>query len=174
MNINKEFELLLRPLTESEFEKLENSCLKEGIRDSIITWNGFIIDGHNRYNIAKKHKLKYTTIEKKFKNENDVSLWIILNQFSRRNLTKKEIKYLRGKKQEFEKSKNHKNIHSTSDVISKEFNVDKRTIYRDQNLAKSIDTINNKVGQKYKNDILSEKIKKIDDDVFYCWCLIMQ
>lgn len=170
MKINKEFELLLRPLTENEFEKLENSCLKEGIRDSIITWNGFIIDGHNRYDIAKKHKLKYRTIEKEFKNENDVSLWMILNQFSRRNLTKKEIKYLRGKKQEFEKGKKYNNYgsyedHTTSNSISKEFNVDKRTIYRDQNLAKSIDTINNKVGQKYKNDILSEKIKITDQEI---------
>ena len=86
MKINLEFQKLIPPLTDDELNILENSCLTEGIREPILTWDGFIIDGHNRYNIAKKHNLQYKTAEKVFDNEQAVKEWMILNQFGRRNL----------------------------------------------------------------------------------------
>lgn len=87
MKINLEFQKLIPPLTYDELNILENSCLTEGIREPILTWDGFIIDGHNRYNIAKKHNLQYKTTEKVFDNEQAVKEWMILNQFGRRNLS---------------------------------------------------------------------------------------
>lgn len=86
MKINSEFQKLIPPLTNDELNLLESSCLTEGIREPILTWDGFIIDGHNRYNIAKKHNLQYKTAEKVFDNEQVVKEWMILNQFGRRNL----------------------------------------------------------------------------------------
>ena len=65
---------------------LETSILKEGVRDAIVTWNDFIIDGHNRYEIATRHGLPYNTISKEFDSEDEVKEWMILNQFGRRNL----------------------------------------------------------------------------------------
>lgn len=47
--IKDEFKKLIPALTAEEFKQLEQNCLDEGIREKIITWNGFIIDGHNRY-----------------------------------------------------------------------------------------------------------------------------
>lgn len=87
MKIKEEFKKLIPPLTADEYSQLEANCIAEGIRDAILTWNGFIIDGHNRYEIANKHGLKYRTEEKKFESENDVKEWMILNQFGRRNLS---------------------------------------------------------------------------------------
>jgi N6-adenosine-specific RNA methylase IME4 len=87
MKIKEEFKRLIPPLAAEEFAQLEANCIQEGIRDAIVTWNGFIIDGHNRYEIAQKHGLKYTTIEKHFESESDVIEWMILNQFGRRNLS---------------------------------------------------------------------------------------
>lgn len=86
MQIKKEFKDLIPPLSQEEFKQLEENCLKEGIRDAIVTWQGFIIDGHNRYEIAQRHGLEYKTIEKAFETENDVIEWMIRNQFGRRNL----------------------------------------------------------------------------------------
>lgn len=86
MQIKKEFKELIPPLSQEEFKQLEENCLKEGIRDAIVTWQGFIIDGHNRYQIAQRHNLEYQTIEKAFESENDVIEWMIRNQFGRRNL----------------------------------------------------------------------------------------
>ena len=86
MQIKQEFKKLIPALTPEEFKQLEENCLKEGIRDAIVTWQGFIIDGHNRYEIAQRHNLEYKSIEKQFENENDVVEWMIRNQFGRRNL----------------------------------------------------------------------------------------
>ena len=46
------------------------------------------LDGHNRYEIAQKHNLTYKTIQRKFDSEDAAKLWIIDNQFGRRNLPK--------------------------------------------------------------------------------------
>ena len=87
MKINEEFKKLIPALSVEEFNQLEQNCLAEGIREKIITWNGFIIDGHNRFEIATKHKLKFETESKEFESENDVREWMINNQFGRRNLS---------------------------------------------------------------------------------------
>jgi N6-adenosine-specific RNA methylase IME4 len=87
LEIKEEFKKLIPPLTVEEFKQLEQNCLDEGIREKIITWNGFIIDGHNRYEIATRWNLDYKTENKYFKNENDVKEWMINNQFGRRNLS---------------------------------------------------------------------------------------
>lgn len=86
LEIKEEFKKLIPPLTSEEFNQLEQNCLAEGIREAILTWNGFIIDGHNRYEIANKWNLDFQTKSKHFKNEEEVKEWMILNQFGRRNL----------------------------------------------------------------------------------------
>ena len=86
MKIKEEFKKLIPPLSEEEFNQLEQNCLKEGIRESILVWNDFIIDGHNRYEIAQKHNLQFEIKSKQFENEDEVKEWMILNQFGRRNL----------------------------------------------------------------------------------------
>jgi hypothetical protein len=87
IQIKDEFKKLIPALTVEEFKQLEQNCLDEGIREKIITWNGFIIDGHNRYEIATRWNLEYETETKRFKDENEVKLWMIDNQNGRRNLT---------------------------------------------------------------------------------------
>ena len=87
LEIKKEFKELIPALTAEEFKQLEDNCLAEGIREKILTWNGFIIDGHNRYEIATKWNLDYQTESKFFKDEEAVKEWMILNQFGRRNLS---------------------------------------------------------------------------------------
>ena len=86
MEILKEFQDLIPPLTNEEYKQLENNCLEEGIREKIITWNNYIIDGHNRYKIAQQWNLDYQTESKSFKSKDEVKEWMILNQFGRRNI----------------------------------------------------------------------------------------
>ena len=87
IQIKDEFKKLIPELTKEEFSQLEANCLAEGIREKIITWNGFIIDGHNRFEIATRWNLEYQTESKRFETENDVREWMINNQFGRRNLS---------------------------------------------------------------------------------------
>ena len=87
MQIKDEFKKLIPALSVEEFKQLEQNCLAEGIREKIITWNGFIIDGHNRFEIATRWNLDYECESKRFKDENEVKEWMIHNQFGRRNLS---------------------------------------------------------------------------------------
>ena len=87
IEIKKEFKELIPALTTEEFKQLEENILKDGIRDPLVLWNGYLIDGHNRYQIAFKHGLEYKTIDKEFEDESQVKEWMINNQFGRRNLS---------------------------------------------------------------------------------------
>jgi N6-adenosine-specific RNA methylase IME4 len=86
LQIKEEFKNLIPPLTVEEFKQLEDNCIAEGIRDAIVTWQGFIIDGHNRYEIAKKHGLKFRVEQKEVEDEKVVKKWMAKNQLGRRNL----------------------------------------------------------------------------------------
>jgi len=91
LTINKRFQELLPPLREAEYARLEASIKSDGVRDPIVVWNGVIVDGHNRYDIAQKHGIAFQTIEKTFVDEEEACLWIVSNQSARRNLSKSQL-----------------------------------------------------------------------------------
>ena len=56
LKIDPEFQGKIPPLTFEELNQLEANILRDGrIINPIIVWQGLIVDGHNRYTIAKKH-----------------------------------------------------------------------------------------------------------------------
>lgn len=85
--IDPEFENLIPPLTEDEYQRLEESILREGCRDPLIVWNNILVDGHNRYSICTRNDIEYKTINYRFNDRDEVKLWIMRNQLARRNLT---------------------------------------------------------------------------------------
>jgi len=96
--IDKEFEDLLPVLTPEESEKLENSILQYGMLDPIKIWQEpdtgkwIIIDGHNRYNILKKHDIEWHywqdyKIMGELESREDVKQWMLEQQLGRRNLS---------------------------------------------------------------------------------------
>lgn len=87
LNVDAEFESLIPPLSADEFQQLEENILSEGIRDPLVISDGILIDGHNRYKIAKKHNLPFNTVKMHFDNRAEIIKWIIKNQFGRRNLS---------------------------------------------------------------------------------------
>lgn len=86
MTIDKEFETLIPPLSPDEYRLLEESILAEGCRDALITWNGILIDGHNRYKICTEYGIPFKTQERDFASREDAMLWMINLQRGRRNL----------------------------------------------------------------------------------------
>lgn len=92
IKVDKELKELLPPLSDDEYEGLEKDIKANGVLDPIILWNGFIADGHNRYEICKKLGIKTvntTYIHKESKAQ--VMKWIIDHQFARRNLTNSQV-----------------------------------------------------------------------------------
>ena len=106
LKIDPEFQGKIPPLTFEELNQLESNILRDGrIINPIIVWQGLIVDGHNRYTIAKKHpEIPFTVHEKAFANRYEAIIWICKNQLGRRNLTPEQKKYLIGKQYEAEKS----------------------------------------------------------------------
>lgn len=87
LKIKEEFKSLIPSLTAEEYEGLEKNIIQEGCEESIVTWKGYIIDGHNRYEICNKHNIAFNVLEKdNFETEADVKMWMINRQFDRRNL----------------------------------------------------------------------------------------
>ena len=67
-------------------------------------WNKTILDGHNRYNILRKHSfIEYEIKEMEFSSRQEALIWICNHQLGRRNLTPERRKYLIGKRYETEK-----------------------------------------------------------------------
>ena len=110
MQILQELEILIPPLTSEEFKQLERNILEEGIRDPLVTWNGILVDGHNRYRIAQEHDMNYVTVEKEFADMNAVKEWMINNQFGRRNLNNYQRSVLALQLEEVFKEKAKENL----------------------------------------------------------------
>ena len=87
LTVDDDFRSLIPPLSDDEYMRLERSIIAEGVRDPIITWNGTIVDGHNRYRICQEHGIAFKTAEIVFGSKDAAKIWIIENQFGRRNLT---------------------------------------------------------------------------------------
>ena len=87
LKINEAFRSLIPPLSDHELAGLEEDIKHFGCQSPLTIWNGTIIDGHHRYAICKKHGLPFKTEERQFDSEKDVEIWMLRNQFNRRNLT---------------------------------------------------------------------------------------
>jgi hypothetical protein len=80
---------LIPQLSADELAGLEASIIESGgALDALKTWNGVLLDGHNRLDICTKHSLPFDVDEvgKDGWVRNDAEIWIIENQFHRRNL----------------------------------------------------------------------------------------
>lgn len=105
LKIDPEFSAQILPLSFEELQQLEMNMIRDGkLTDPIIVWNKTILDGHNRYNLLKKHSfIEYEIKEMELSSRQEALIWICNHQLGRRNLTPERRKYLIGKRYEVEK-----------------------------------------------------------------------
>ena len=87
LTIDPEFRDLIPPLAEEERRILEESIVANGCESPLTIWNDTIVDGHNRYDICRKHSIPFAVLEKDFADRDAALLWMIQTQLGRRNLT---------------------------------------------------------------------------------------
>lgn len=93
LQIDKQLQELLPPLSQEEYNLLEENIKANGCIDPIAIWTDtetnitYIIDGHNRYSICTKYNLDFKTIKMNFESKNDTIKWMIDTQLGRRNLS---------------------------------------------------------------------------------------
>ncbi|MFZ3046510.1 MAG: MT-A70 family methyltransferase [Desulfatirhabdiaceae bacterium] len=161
--INEKFKCLIPPLSDSEYQLLEENILKDGCRDPLVIWSGTIIDGHNRYAICTKHGLPFKTTPLDFNSDEDAEDWIDKNQLGRRNLNPDQMSLLRGRR--YNRLKNaqggdHKSkdqndtLINSAESLSNQHGVSPATIKRDGLFACAVETV-----KKIEPDIERRVIK---------------
>jgi hypothetical protein len=154
IQIKEEFKQLIPALTPEEFSQLETNCLRDGILSPICLWNGFIIDGHNRYEISLRHQLEFESVDFNFDSEEDVKNWMIEKQLGQRNLTKEQKDYLIGKRYENEKQRHGgsrgKNfpLNTTAEKIAEEVGISDRQVKINEQFAQGVDKMSDELKQQ--------------------------
>ena len=172
--IDEEFRILLPQLDEETFRLLEENILEYGCRDPLVLWNGILIDGYNRYKICKHHDIPFRTVDMEFDSREEVLIWIISNQVSRRNLTPIQLSHFRGlhymadKKiqgkgnryaQQSKKGQNDPiKPGPTSSRLAEQYKVSPKTIKRNAKLAETLNLIG-EVSPDIKRKILHGEIQ---------------
>jgi len=161
LKIDPEFESLIPSLTEAEFKQLEENIVDDGeVLNPIITWQGVIIDGHNRWKIIQNNPgILFKTHELIFFDRYQAKEWILKNQLGRRNITNEQRLRLIGQMQENRKCKEsfkgnqytvkngevqnepNQKPKSTAAQIAEEVGVSESTVKRAEKFSKGIDAI---------------------------------
>ena len=85
--IDPELKSIMSELAKDEKDTLEKSLLQDGYKGPpIVVWKDTIIDGHNRYELCRKHNIPFQVQEMQFDSKEEVIQWMIRAQIGRRNL----------------------------------------------------------------------------------------
>lgn len=161
LKIDSQFRDLIPPLTIDERKQLEDNLIAEGCRDPICIWHGYIVDGHNRYEICKRRNIPFEVKAIKLPNRAAVISWICSNQLGRRNISEETRRYLIGKRYDTEKIKGAKNksgtnskkktkelselerehTHRTAESLGKEYHLSHQTIQKYGAYSRALDYI---------------------------------
>ena len=184
LKIDPEFQSKIPPLQFEEEQQLEQNIITEGrLLNPIITWNGYILDGHTRYRILKKHGfIKFEVEEIQLANKYEALAWICKNQLGRRNLSPERKKFLLGKEYESTKlavgaplgskhgiRKCGQNDHiftesRTCQRIASEHGVGEKTVRRAEKYSQGIDAAEEAVPGA-QEEILTGRIKATDAQI---------
>lgn len=184
LKIDPEFQSKIPPLQFEEEQQLEQNIITEGrLLNPIIVWNGYILDGHTRYRILKKHGfIKYEVEEIQLANRYEALAWICKNQLGRRNLSPERKKFLLGKEYESTKlavggqpgncnpvKRCGQNDHIVSEKrtcerIASEHGVGEKTVRRAEKYSRGIDAAEEAVPGA-QEEILTGRIKATDAQI---------
>lgn len=184
LKIDPEFQSKIPPLQFEEEQQLEQNIIVEGrLLNPIITWNGYILDGHTRYRILKKHGfIKFEVEEIQLANKYEALAWICKNQLGRRNLSPERKRFLLGKEYESTKlavgaplgskhgiRKCGQNDHiftesRTCQRIASEHGVGEKTVRRAEKYSQGIDAAEEAVPGA-QEEILTGRIKATDAQI---------
>lgn len=89
--VDKEFKAIIPPLSTEERRQLEDNLVADGCREPLTAWakdgSLILLDGHNRLEICQSKGIAFDVKQIAFDDRASALLWIIRNQFGRRNLS---------------------------------------------------------------------------------------
>jgi len=154
IQIDPEFKALIPPLAPQERDQLEENLKADGCRDPIVTWQGWLLDGHNRFEICTRLGIEYRVTSLDLADKAAALDWMDANQLGRRNLTPEQMSLLRGriynrsKKTMAEagatrRDSNGQNVQSypTHETLGDRFGVSGKTVQRDGKFVSDIESL---------------------------------
>lgn len=174
---------LIRPLSQEQFNQLEQNLLTHGCQDALILWETtstelqqddldttvyVLVDGHNRYAICQKNKIEFKINLKIFESIEKVKEFMIDLQLGRRNITPEEESYLRGLKYNTQKANRGVALQvqgedskpvNVAEKLADEFNVSVRTIKNDGKFAEGLSKLSKELQEQVLtgSSVLSKK-----------------
>ena len=181
---------LIRPLSQEQFNQLEQNLLTHGCQDALILWETtsselqhddldttvyVLVDGHNRYAICQKNKIEFKINLKIFESFEKVKEFMIDLQLGRRNITPEEESYLRGLKYNNQKTNRGSVLQvqqseekpvNIAEKLAIEQNVSVRTIKNDGKFADGLTKLNKDLQEKVlsgSKDFSKKQIQALAD-----------
>lgn len=170
LKIDPEFELLIPPLSNAQYEKLELDIFDNGCNEPILVWNNTIIDGHKRYEICRKWEIPFETDSLEFDSHEDALIWVCQTQLHRPHLSSIYKRYLIGKLYDAEvlignsnlsdstKSSEPMNKYQIAVQLGNEYNISHVTVYKYSQYSAALDKLLDKSKDLVKR-ILSGNLK---------------
>lgn len=181
LKTDPDFLELKQRFDKEKMELLENDIMKNGCHDSVCVWNGFIIDGHKRYDICHKNNIVFRVSTKTFDTKEEAVSWICSQRLNDDNLPEIERRYLIGKKYAAEKIARNANAEDTEQYselldemrvhdskiaikLGRVFHLSSSTVVKYAQYARAIDSIR-KDFPEYGEQILTGELKISQDNV---------
>lgn len=118
--IDPEYQSLIPPLGQREYEDLTQGILRDGCREPLSVMEDvdekgnvcyLLLDGHHRHRICESFELPYKMkIIHGLLSREEIRQWIIQNQLGRRNLTPEQIAYYRGEQYKMQRRDDGENL----------------------------------------------------------------
>ena len=155
IQIDPEFKALIPPLAPQERDQLEENLKADGCRDPIVTWQGWLLDGHNRFEICTRLGIEYRVTSLDLADKAAALDWMDANQLGRRNLTPEQMSLLRGRiynrskkpaggtgaNQYKEQSGQNVQAAPTHETLGDRFGVSGKTVQRDGKFVSDIESL---------------------------------
>ncbi|MCC8101677.1 MAG: hypothetical protein LIP11_05255 [Clostridiales bacterium] len=165
---DEEFGALVFPISDNEYDALEENIFDHGCGEPIIVWDNIIIDGRKRYDICKKWELPFPVKRIDFENRYEAAAWICRNQLERGDLPDAMRKYLIGRYYKSRKDaylsspdspgKHRGHQYRIAEEVGKEVYLVSGTVYKYGIYAEAIDNIASK-NKNIAEKILSGKLR---------------
>ncbi len=188
LRCNDEYRRLYQPISEQEYQALEQEILAHSNTALIKVWSNVILYDYEKYEICQKHHIPYTASRIYARNSEEALLWLCKNQLERSDLTFEMRRYLIGKRFLYErilgahdvalyrasssvrgrpKSKESKYDDcavKTQERLGREYNLSPASIWKYKQFAEAIDNIY-EIAEELSREILMSHLKLSQENV---------
>jgi len=129
LKIDYDFKRLCSNRSFRDYVLLEKDLVENGCKENVIVWNGYIIDGIDRYEICLSHGIPFYIAEMDFDCKEAAIAWVCAKQLQTEVMPEEYRRFLIGAQYSYERIANSKrrkrgvNQYTTTDSPDIKFNV---------------------------------------------------